>query len=62
MRIAILHSIIRQYWAVYKDQNEISVSVTMALEETQDITDMQDIVNVLTQVLLFLIRFILFSG
>ena len=51
MRIAILHGIIQQYWAVYKNQTEISVSVTMALEETQDITDIQDIINILTQVL-----------
>ena len=50
MRIAILHGIIQQYWTVYKDQAEISVSVTMALEETRDITDIQDIINILTQV------------
>ena len=52
MRIAILHGIIQQYWTVYKDQPECSVSLTMALEETQNVTDIQDIINILTQVLL----------
>ena len=51
MRIAILHGIIQQYWTVYKDQAECSVSLTMALEETQNVTDIQDIINILTQVL-----------
>ena len=51
MRIAILHGIIQQYWTVYKDQPECSVSLTMALEETQNVTDIQDIINILTQVL-----------
>ena len=61
MRIAILHGIIQQYWAVYKDQTEISVNVTMALEETQDITDIQDIINILTQVLRLLSGVVLFG-
>ncbi|KAL5253857.1 hypothetical protein ACHWQZ_G013584 [Mnemiopsis leidyi] len=50
MRIAVLHGIIQHYWTVYKDQPECSVSLTMALEETQNITDIQDIINILTEV------------
>ena len=50
MRLAVLHSIIQQYWWVYKGESVREVSLTMAIQETRDIADVNDIVNMLTQV------------
>ena len=51
MRLAILHSIIQQRWAVLKGRALIPVTMTMLLEETAKLENPTDIVNAVVKVM-----------
>ena len=50
MLLAVLHSILQQYWSVCKSRSIMRVSLTIAIQETRDIDTTEDIVNILTKV------------